>query len=1201
MRALRHILVVSVLLVGVLVGTFAMPTQALANSAPGIGAEQSTPLFSSDMPFQMDLLSPSTESAEGTLFACALPDRPQRGEPALAGVQKEALNRALLFGVAGAVVSQDEMLNLKKVFDVQRAVLESDLGKEDKAAVLRAVEGGPNAGGKRYAKLSTTMNGAVIKAYGFEDAEIKELMKNKRLRAMVNPAPVEISEIRKFIPASCAFLDSDIQIETPGIGEMIKSPGPFMVKTGLYMVAVPFEVLFEAAAPIAYRYSFFTPHSERGESMFNMPDLKGADAQLGFDKALATDPEAQMERGGWLNLAVWMRAFISGFYILLIVVGAFMYMMRGSVRGKLNVLHMMPLVLLSALAMAATPVLIGYGITASNLVVSEIFSMPDTCTNAAGASQACMPEQERVNMLVNSGPAAGDDSIKDYVFKVASLASSSVFLLVMAIIALLRQLALIVVVIASPLACFAIINRSWHVHVFAWVRITLAVVFLPVLMAVILKIGLMLNPITGKMVPGWTPADESLGALFLGLLIMLATFFFMVKIPSMLAKGVIPKRLGRSGGGGVGRMASLLAMRVGGPVGMAVGAAGMLANRGGGDNALTTRNSAPGTPTPGIGMGASRRGLGVGIGAGAPQGVQADAGAPQATLDPASGQPNAAAAGQAAGAAGQATGQAADAAGRRGQAGAVGAIPEAGSAATASVAAPGANITAGSNHASGGGMQRQEITRHEYDQALTEQRQAVQAASETGEQIAPSEWLPVQEDGTYYLEYNEGYGAEMHALGAVATESAGEEAEAPMAAVGARSGRAMEHATAAAAAAVEAGNAAAEETESVHGSSAPIVMGRSSATLEGGGSVADMAGEFGEGPGPAQTAFARDAGPGDADDGSEPPMGAAPNVALPELGDFDSPSSEVVSAWAPPPVPSADVDLDDMFGEAPSLLHAEGASVVGAVEGASVVSGDTPEVAAPHLDMGDMVLPDGAIAADVGDSGAAIADQVSTSLGAVLDAHHERSDALVDAIDTASERISDATAAHGLSIANSGERAAQQFHEATEGISDSMGDMRNSSDRLRESMSTIAEEYSHSAEVMADGTRAFSERADEVSHLLQGNNNEMFTQLSRLSEVMSGRYGEINERVASLSMGVSDLRTDDLPAIMEELGRSRGELDQMFGFVESGLSEHRSAVTELVPRIGTKVNGAMDDMGEQLRRGIATIDELTERIGQLNH
>lgn len=405
--------------------------------------------------------------------------------------------------------------------------------------------------------------------------------------------PFQASE---FVPQGCGL--NPIQGVTVHFLDLINNPGKFFTDLLLWIPTNAEQQLYDFLQPYAFIYTFWTPHTERGDTIFNVatgcaptyysaqdapsPGYIGqqSNAQeianscangqpLGFNKQNNTDSPNWSSNPWYISMAIFFQWFISGFYFIILFAAAILYMVRGNRNTQLNVLHLIPKLLAAVLLTMFSSFLIGALITFSNLMVTTLFSYGD---------------QKSVGYITNILSASSD-----YITAAGSLVSQIIqvvvggfvifFFAIFILGTLLRQIALIALIIFAPLAIFCLIVPRWAHNFGRYVRILMAIIFAPPIMAFILKLGMSINPIVNQS----GQVSDLTG--FLGLLILVATLWAMakaLKLSFAVATGsqAFNKSLVGRGLGRISEAAGLAAVATGPAGGLVFGALSRTAGAG---------------------------------------------------------------------------------------------------------------------------------------------------------------------------------------------------------------------------------------------------------------------------------------------------------------------------------------------------------------------------------------------------------------------------------------------------------------------------------------------------------------------------------------------------------------------------------------------------------------------------------------------
>lgn len=331
-------------------------------------------------------------------------------------------------------------------------------------------------------------------------------------------------ELTADLPEACAL--APLEPEQPSISGMLTSPGDFLLDELLYVPAKLSSAGFNFLQPYAFRYSFWTPHSERGDLIWDIPasctpsgtenrhfsaaeinDACQGSTPLGFS-------QSNSDSGGsswFVGAADFLQWLISGTYFLILFASAIVYMHRGNRAASLHVLRLVPRILLSIVLTIFAGVIIGALISVSNLAVQAIFDFSSAPTIGA------------VNtFLLQAGNIVGGPDLVQRLVQLLVGSFTVFFYLAFVVTALLRQLLLVGLVVLAPLAAICLVVPRWRSRFSLYARVLLVAVFLPVVLAFILKIGMGINPLLSD-------PERAYGSIqgLVGLILMMVTMWVM--------------------------------------------------------------------------------------------------------------------------------------------------------------------------------------------------------------------------------------------------------------------------------------------------------------------------------------------------------------------------------------------------------------------------------------------------------------------------------------------------------------------------------------------------------------------------------------------------------------------------------------------------------------------------------------------------
>ncbi len=340
----------------------------------------------------------------------------------------------------------------------------------------------------------------------------------------------------------------------PSLSEMLKNPVGFFIRLMLSPFLSFFGgVVYAMTAPYGLGLMLSTPHSERGDTILNSfsiygkfgkasqgsnngkaiarldkfgKPMKGTDSRVDCGKAFSCqniNPNVQ-EKSGWLKLTRGLRDATSAIYGVIVIVIALVYLWRRDPGAAYDVKTVLPRVLAAVMLSAAAPFIIGGMITFSNWVTAGLISgqgasVPNQITDAIVATGDA--NMGSVADVIGSAFSAMMPSILAILFSLAFLA--------MVIIGIAKQIALIALIVATPIACLSFVIPKFKGFFGMWIRGLIAVCAIPVACAVILVTGLELSHLLWS---GPDHAGSSLlaqGGRFLSAAALLITMRMMLK------------------------------------------------------------------------------------------------------------------------------------------------------------------------------------------------------------------------------------------------------------------------------------------------------------------------------------------------------------------------------------------------------------------------------------------------------------------------------------------------------------------------------------------------------------------------------------------------------------------------------------------------------------------------------------------------
>lgn len=347
-------------------------------------------------------------------------------------------------------------------------------------------------------------------------------------------------------------LDLPLNLDV-SITSLFDNPAKFLNDVMFRIAGEPVEIAYNGVKPLAFRYTFFTAHTERGDTIFqvagscnrpsgprilngkpnpewtNYRDTCYQGQNLGFSREnLQSKNQA---KSVWIQLAIFLRWLLSATYFAVLFVAATVYMVRGSSSTNLNVLQLIPRLALSVLILFFGPYLIGAGVTMSNLISSALFSGGGLVSTDYGTP---FTEMTRLLDALPRGMAV-EDSAARWV-QLLALVVVVVAMLFMLVLSIMRQVIFVILIVLMPIACFMLLFKRGQAHFSTWAKAMVAVIVLPVMLALTFSIGIQLANVMSNSL-GDNSSTNIIEALLAPLTIAF-TLLFMVKLPGMLKKWI---------------------------------------------------------------------------------------------------------------------------------------------------------------------------------------------------------------------------------------------------------------------------------------------------------------------------------------------------------------------------------------------------------------------------------------------------------------------------------------------------------------------------------------------------------------------------------------------------------------------------------------------------------------------------------------
>lgn len=374
------------------------------------------------------------------------------------------------------------------------------------------------------------------------------------------------SQLATYVPVGCDLgeFDSLTSTDNMGFGTLVSNPAKWLTSVILY---IPGQIAvggYKTVEPWALAYTFWTPHSERGDLMFYSAGFSCKGGQSPGAAAVNCSADgsplgynAKNAQQGhrppiWVRLAMFFTWLLSATYFIILAGGAIIYMSRANHKSSFTIVQLIPRLILSMLLTIFLTYLMGVAITLSNTIIQMLFGMNDI-GSIRGIHQVFFTMGDMFNG--NALSAVGDFTAG--MMEIGLLAVAGYYLLRFILFSLWRQIALVVLIVIAPFACFCIITPRLQEHFNKWMRAFVVLISAPLVMALILKLGLAINPAiilyNNGGYAGSSVINNSATA-FLGALMLIITFHMMARIPKIAKAAIKGKPIGA---GLLGKMGSL--------------------------------------------------------------------------------------------------------------------------------------------------------------------------------------------------------------------------------------------------------------------------------------------------------------------------------------------------------------------------------------------------------------------------------------------------------------------------------------------------------------------------------------------------------------------------------------------------------------------------------------------------------------------
>lgn len=335
---------------------------------------------------------------------------------------------------------------------------------------------------------------------------------------------------------------------TPGFATIFKNPGLFVMQVLFFPATAIALAIYNLISGLALGFTLTTPHSERGDTLFDSYGLYAKTAkksqnanevlsytqqcrkkgnsssgrasaasgcraifigqkiicrekssqnntnQLGFDCNNALNAKKNQEKNAWILVANSLRSLLSGVYGMIVIAVALMYMFRRNAQSQMNVKTVLPRVFGAVLISVSAPFLIGALITMSNWTVQGLLAyQPDDI------------QAQLTQSILGLGRSDGglDGAIASFFGALAVpvvIIFTTFFMLMLLFLAVGKQIALIGLIVMTPVACLGFVLPKWRGMFGYWARGIAAVCAIGPAQALILLLGLQMSSVF------WSPS-----------------------------------------------------------------------------------------------------------------------------------------------------------------------------------------------------------------------------------------------------------------------------------------------------------------------------------------------------------------------------------------------------------------------------------------------------------------------------------------------------------------------------------------------------------------------------------------------------------------------------------------------------------------------------------------------------------------------
>lgn len=551
----------SVVAMAVLLGSLAAPSTALAAQVSNVGKKVAEPWFDNSVPWDGQWGAFNQDTSEAASGACLLTanqiNQTKSVIDALQDDFRNIDNRGWPADKKAKVFRSSIDERIKTGNPADELENSAIIKKGDGAAGVDPPAGKPRTSGR----------------WELGDNNTRRLFpKGRQVKPATFPEFFRVLTANKKV-SGCNFgnksLKSLLTLITPNFTDIFKEPAGFIARIFMFLPCLIAYGIWEVVGEIALQATFTTPHSERGDTIVDtiaaerkiskgiqgkcsnkgcsyaetrvvcknvrtptgsasVPSARGTKtlqkgentAQLGFKCSNALSVKKQ-QSNVWIAIAKAFRNILSALYGVIVIGIALMYLFRRDPSAAYDVKVVLPKVLVAVVLSAAAPYIIGLCITSANWFVQGILSgTAGTIPNEVTAAI--------LNVKDMSGTLGGNGfftsipgQLAEVIFPVIILCVVAFVTLALLVVAVLKQLALIALIVATPFACLSFVFIKWQGMFSMWVRGLVAITAIPIIQALLMRTGIGMAEMIGRI--------EGIAAI-LAATILAATFYGLLKV-----------------------------------------------------------------------------------------------------------------------------------------------------------------------------------------------------------------------------------------------------------------------------------------------------------------------------------------------------------------------------------------------------------------------------------------------------------------------------------------------------------------------------------------------------------------------------------------------------------------------------------------------------------------------------------------------